>query len=137
MRRIYDENSLKIISLFESISGAKIKDCINEEEKITFIIDKGSMGLAIGKHAQTLNRIESLLKKPVKMIEFDEDVIEFIRHIVFPINMFEISIEGKIITIKGHDTKTKGILIGRERSNLKKLLRTVKRFFDIDEIKVV
>jgi hypothetical protein len=56
---------------------------------------------------------------------------------VYPLRMMEISQDGKNIIIKGNDTKTKGLLIGRERRNLKRLVEVVKRFFDIEDISVV
>lgn len=137
MRRIYDENILKYITVFESLSGAGVRDCIVDDERIIFIVEPGNMGLAIGKHGSTLKRIENVLKKPLKLMEFSDDIAMFIKNYTYPINMFEVIKEGKIITIKGKDTKTKAILIGRDRANIKKTLNVVKRFFDVEDIRVV
>jgi len=49
----------------------------------------------------------------------------------------EINVEEKIITIVGPDTKTKGLLIGRSGQNLRNYEEIVKRYFDINEIKVI
>jgi transcription termination/antitermination protein NusA len=136
-RRIYDETILKYIPLFESLTGAKIKDCIVDEDKIIFIIEKGNMGLAIGKHGSNLRRVEGVLKKPLRIIEFDENASQFIKNYTYPINSFEVEQNEKIITLKGRDTKTKAMLIGRDRANLKKMLGIVKRFFDIEDINVI
>jgi transcription termination/antitermination protein NusA len=132
----YDETTLKYIPLFETLTGAKVKDCIIDD-KVIFIIEKGNMGLAIGRNGTNLKRVENTIKKPLKIVEFDDDVTKFIRNFVFPLRMFEIQKEDKKVTIKGNDTKTKGLLIGRERVNLKRLISTVKRFFDIDDIIVI
>ena len=43
----------------------------------------------------------------------------------------------KEVVITGEDTKTKGLLIGRDRVNLNKLIEVVKRYFDIEDISVV
>jgi NusA-like KH domain protein len=135
-RRIYDADLLKYISLFESLTGAKVHDLINDES-LTVIVEKGNMGLALGKHRKNLLRVENVFKKKIKVVEFDDDVKKFIRNFVYPLRMMEISQDGKNIIIKGNDTKTKGLLIGRERRNLKRLVEVVKRFFDIEDISVV
>ena len=116
----YDSTIMNYISLFESLTGAKVKDCI-VDENILFIIEKGNMGLAIGKGGSNLRRVENALKKSIKAIEYDDNIIQFIKHYVFPLRKMQIEQEGKIIKIKGQDMKTKGLLIGRERSNLRKM----------------
>jgi N utilization substance protein A len=123
--------------LFESLTGAKLKDCIVVEDRVTFVVEKGNMGLAIGRHASNIRRIEGVLKKQIKIIEFDEDVRQFIRNYAYPLNMFEVTQNEKKVVIKGRDTKTKAMLIGRDRTNLKKMNEDVKRYFDIEEITVV
>lgn len=135
-RIIYDAAILKYISLFESLTGAKVKDCI-ADDKLIFIIEKGNMGLAIGRNGSNLKRVENVLKKPLRIIEFDEDVDQFIRNYSYPLKMIEVEKEGNSVIIKGKDTKTRAFLIGRDRANLKKMISIVKRYFDIEDIRVV
>jgi len=135
-RIIYNADTLKLISIFEGLTGAKVKDLL-PEEKPTFIVEKGQMGLAIGRGGSNLKRVERAMKKQVKVIEFDEDITKFIRNYVFPINKIEVKFENKLVEIKGQDTKTRAFLIGRDKSNLKRMISVVKRFFDIDDISVV
>ena len=55
MSRIkYDSELIKLMTLFESMTGAKVKDCISDE-KLTFIIEEGDMGKAIGRNGATAN----------------------------------------------------------------------------------
>jgi N utilization substance protein A len=129
-------NALKYISLFESLTRAKVKDYI-EGEKPLFIVDKGDMGLALGKNRMNLKRVENVLKKSIRVIEFDADVSKFIKNYAYPLYKMDITQEGNKVIIKGHDTKTKALLIGRDKSNLKRMISDVKRFFDIEDISVV
>ena len=46
-------------------------------------------------------------------------------------------IEDGIVTIRGRDTATRAMLIGRERSNINHLAGIVKRYFDVREMNVV
>ena len=41
-----------------------------------------------------------------------------------------------IVTIYGEDTRTKGLLIGRDRRNINSTNDIVKRYFKVEEVKV-
>ena len=62
MSRIkYDSESMSLMALFESVTGAKVKDCI-VNEKVIFIIEENEMGKAIGKNGANIKMVESKLK---------------------------------------------------------------------------
>ena len=44
-------DEFRLISLFQSITSASARDCIVDDkmERVIFIVNKGHMGLAIGK----------------------------------------------------------------------------------------
>ena len=44
-----NQEIIGFINIFENITGASVKDCFLEDEKIIFVVNPGSMGLAIGK----------------------------------------------------------------------------------------
>lgn len=136
MNRIkYDSDIIKIITLFESVSGAKVKDCI-ANEKLTFIVEENEMGRAIGKNGATIKRLESMLKKKIRLVEFSNDILQFVKNIAHPIDLQNIKKEEGTITITLKDTGAKAMLIGRERQNINHLSDIVKRYFDIKEIKI-
>jgi len=133
---VYDASALKIYTFFESMTGAKLKDCFSEDT-IYFIVQKGQMGLALGKEARNLKRVEQALRKPVRLIEHDDNLEQFIRNVIYPLHKVEIREKEGTVEIRGEDTKTKGLLIGREKVNLKRLLLLVKRYFAVKDIKVI
>ncbi len=130
---------MKFMQLFESLTRAKLKDCIASEdnEQLTFIVEENEIGKAIGKKGSNAKRLEGLLKKKIKIVEFNPDIRQFIRNFVMPLQVKDITEENGIITIIGPDTKTKGLLIGRERKNIENLKDIVKRHFQIEDIKVM
>ena len=132
----YDSDVIKLITLFESMTGARVKDCISNE-KILFVIEENEMGKAIGKNGSNIKRIENALKRKVKLAEFSNDFAEFIRNMAYPAQITEIKQENGTIIIHGKDANSKGMLIGRDRQNLNHLTDIVKRYFEIKEIKVV
>ncbi len=140
MSRIkYDINLMKFMQLFENLTRARLKDCISGEdnEQLTFVVEENEIGKAIGKGGSNVRRLEDLLKKKIKIVEFNNDIKQFIRNFVLPLQVKDINQEDSIITITGFDTKTKGLLIGRDRKNLNTLKDVVKRYFEFEDIKVV
>ena len=134
----YDINLMKFMQLFESVTRAKLKDCINniEDEQVIFVVEENEIGKAIGKGGSNVRRLEDLLKRKIKIVEFNQEIKQFIRNFVMPLQVKEINEENNTITITGPDTKTKGLLIGRERKNLENLKSVVKRYFDVEDIRV-
>ena len=136
MARIkYNADMMQYIALFESLTGAKVKDCIADGTLI-FVVHENEMGKAIGKHGANIKKAGSILNKKIRVIEFSNDVCRFVRNIIYPTEA-EVDEEEGIINIHGNDTKTKGMLIGRDRSNIKLINDIVKRYFNVQEVKVV
>lgn len=137
MTRIrYDITIMKYISLFESMTGTKLKDCI-VDDKLIFVVQEGQIGRAIGKAGINVKRLNELLKKEIKIVEFSGNVIQFVANMIYPIRVQDIKEENGVISIIGGDTKTKGMLIGRESKNLHFLTDVVKRYFKIEQIRIV
>ena len=136
MARIkYNSDVMKYISLFESVTRAKIRDCI-VNETIIFIVHENEMGKAIGKQGSNIKRVENTLKKKIKLAEFNNDISQFIQNLIYPLKAKEIKEEEGAVTIYVDDRKTKGMLIGRDRHNINSIKDIVKRHFKVEEIKV-
>ena len=132
----YDSELIKLMMLFESMSGAKVKDCISND-KVLFIVGENDMGRAIGKNGANIKKFENKLKKKVKLAEFSNDVAQFVRNLAYPAEIADVKNEDGVITIHGRDSNSRAMLIGRERQNLNHLTEIVKRYFDVKEIRVV
>ena len=135
MARIrYSADVMQYISIFESLTAAKVRDCIVNEQML-FIINENDMGKAIGKQGSNVKRIENLVKKKIRLVEFNDDVVQFVQNLIYPIKAREIKEESGIVSIYCNDVKSKGMLIGRDRHNIKFVNDVVKRHFGINEIK--
>ncbi len=132
----FDSDSMKLITLFESMTGAKVKDCI-ANEKFIFIIEENEMGKAIGKNGVNVKRLESKLRRKIKLVEFSNDALQFVRNLIYPIEVLDVKKEEDVITIHDKDVSTRAMLIGRERQNINNLSNIVRRYFDVKEIRVV
>src|SRR3989338_4295860 len=127
---------MEIMTMFESMTGAKLKDCI-ADGKLIFIIEEGQMGRAIGRNGSNIKRVENAFKKKIKLVEFSGNPLQFIRNMIHPIIASDITEENGTITIHGRDTSARAALIGRERQNINQVSDIARRYFDIKEIKVV
>ena len=136
MNRIkYDSDLIKIITLFESMSGAKVRDCISND-RLLFIVEENEIGRAIGKNGANIRKMESALKKKIKVAEFSNDILKFIRSLAHPAEIVDVKNDNGMITIFGKDTNARAMLIGRDKQNLHHLNETVKRYFEIKGIRV-
>ncbi len=132
----YDINTMKYIQIFEAMTHTRLKDCV-ANEVLLFIVEENEIGKAIGKGGSNVKRLEGLLKKRIKIVEFNPDVKHFINNFVMPLQVRGITEENGVITLTGPDTKTKGLLIGRDAKNLNHLKDIVRRYFEVEDIKVV
>ena len=132
----YNSDSMKLITLFESMTGAQVKDCI-VNEKLLFVIEENEMGKAIGKNGIHIKKLESMMKKRIRLVEFSNDVVQFIKNLAYPIEILNIENNDGTVTIFGKDANTRAMIIGRERQNINHIANIVKRYFDINELKVM
>jgi len=138
MKKIsFDIDTIKFISLFESLTHASVKDCIVQDQKITFIVSQGEMGKAIGKKGLTIKKLEQKVRKKIRIIEHDDDLVLFVAHVFYPNKASSITEEDGVVTVVPLDNATRGFMIGRGATYLRFSEDIVKRYFDIKEIKVV
>lgn len=133
---ILDQEAFGLSSLMEKIARVRVKDCFKDEEVIYFVVAPGELGKAIGKGAINIKRAQEEFGKRIKVIEYNDEIVNFIKNIIYPARVEEIVEENNVIFIKDGSKKTKSLLIGRGGKNLMLINRAVKRFFN-KEVKVV
>ncbi len=131
-----DQETAGISYVMENISGARVKDCFQDDDTVYFIVAPGEIGKAIGKGGMNIRRVEQELHKKVRVVEFRERMEDFMKNIIYPVSVQDIVEEEKAIILKDNSSKTKGLLIGRGGKNLKFINRAVQRFFG-KEVKVL
>lgn len=129
---------MKFISMFETLTRAKVKDCLLVDETIFFIVQPGQIGKAIGKKGANIKRLKSLMKnKEFRIVEFNPGITQFVKNLFYPIQIKSIEQKEDVIEVAAPDLKTRGLLIGRGAKNLRNYEAIVNRYFTIKEIKVV
>jgi len=133
----FDNEIIKYISLFESLTHTKLKDCIAKEDRLIFIVDEKEIGKAVGKKGINVQRIERSTNKKIKIIAYNEDILVFVRNLIYPSRAKDIREEDNKIIITPIDKKNRGFIIGRGGSILREHETIINRYFEIEEIKVI
>ena len=136
----FTTNEIRYIAHFETITNAMVKDCIIDDEhnKVTFLVKKGDMGLAIGRRGSTIGKMQKSVDKSVEIIEHSDDPGEFIKNLlsVAEINSIEFTTDkkGNKIATLDVDSKSKRAAIGKGGQNIQRARQFAKRQFDISNI---
>ena len=136
-------DQLGLISLFQNMSGATVRDCIVDDKggRMIFIVNNGQMGLAIGKKGATIQSIERVIKKPVEVVEWSDDPAEMVRNALDPRAIQEVRLTDKLDGSKSMtvvvDPRRKGAVLGRGGKNAEKVRLIAKKYFNITNVQII
>lgn len=134
------ENEMKYMALLENMTGSTVVDCIidEEEDTIIFAVKKGEVGLAVGRGGEKIKRFRKMTNKHVEVFEYINNPEKFIRNALKPAKVKSIRlvdrVDGGRIAMVNVETKDKGIAIGKNGQNIKKIRFLAKRYFNLDTI---
>jgi len=138
----FTSREMRYIALFESITGATVKDCIvnNDLNRIIFIVKEGNIGMAIGRRGKNIHLLERMTGKRHEVIEHSENPARFIRNALKPAAVDEIRIserpDGKTIAVVSVKPKDKGVAIGKNGRNAERIRFLAKRYFQIQNVSI-
>jgi transcription termination/antitermination protein NusA len=136
-------DQMGLISMFQSMSGATVRDCIVDDKggRLIFVVSKGQMGLAIGKKGATIQNIERVIKKPVEVVEWSDDPIEMVKNALDPRAIQEVRVSDRLDGTKSMsvivDPRRKGAIVGRGGKNAEKVRLIARKYFNISNIQIV
>ena len=133
-------DELRLMSLFQSITSVTARDCVVDDkmDRVIFIVNKGQMGLAIGKGGATIRQLQNVVAKKVELVEYSDDASDFVRNILNPqmVNDVKITVrtDGSKQAVVLVDAKRKGVVVGKEGRNAEKARLLAKRYFQISNV---
>ena len=119
-------DELRLMSLFQSITSVTARDCVVDDkmDRVIFIVNKGQMGLAIGKGGMTIRQLQNVVAKKVELVEYSDDASDFVRNILNSqmVNDVKITLrtDGSKQAVVLVDAKRKGVVVGKEGRNAEK-----------------
>jgi N utilization substance protein A len=131
---------MRLISLFQNVTGASARDCVEDEKqnRVIFVVNEGKMGLAIGKGGSHIKNLQNIVKKNVELVEYSDDPINFLKNMLNPKLVSDVKLnkrlDGSTQAIVTVDPKKKGIVVGREGRNAEKARLLAKRYFEITSV---
>ncbi|MCK5659867.1 MAG: NusA-like transcription termination signal-binding factor [Methanosarcinales archaeon] len=132
-------DSIRYIALFESTTGARVMDCIVDDDngRVIYLVKNGDMGMAIGKGGEHINKLKKSIGKHVEIFEYCDDVETFVRNISQPasINGMKIVMRNgkKAASISVPDTDTRSF-IGKNGKNIERMKTLLHRHYNINDV---
>ncbi len=139
----FTSHEMRYIALFESITGATVKDCIVDDDlsRVIFVVKEGNIGMAIGKRGKNIHLLEKMTGKKHEVIEHSENPAQFIKNALKPARVNEIRIterpNGKTIAVVSVNPKDKGVAIGKNGRNAERIRFLAKRYFQIQNVSIM
>ncbi len=132
-------DEMRLIALFESITGATSKDCLIDEEndRVILVTKKGEMGLAIGKAGRNINTLRKMTGRQIEVVESADEPEQLIRNSLAPARVKTVRITekpGSKIAVIEVESRDKAIAIGKNGKTIDKTRLLAKRYFNIDHV---
>jgi N utilization substance protein A len=137
MSLTFDTETIRLITLFENLTGVRVKDCLIDKESNTvyFVIEEGMVGIAIGKNGSVVKNAEKVIGKNIKIFEFSKDLKTFVKKLIPQANEVKIKNDNNSLTVEVKvDKKEKPIVIGRDEKNLKILKQLFQRNHKVNNL---
>ena len=131
----FDTETIRLMTLFENITGSSVKDCIVEENTVYFVVDEGKLGIAIGRNGNSVKNAESVINKVIKLYEFSNDLNRFVKNLIPKATGVTINNDGDRIVVEAKVEKSdRPMVIGRDAKNLKICKELLKRSHNVSDL---
>jgi N utilization substance protein A len=140
---VLTEECMRLISQFESLTGAGSRDCIvdNRNERIIFVINPGDMGLAIGKSGSSIKKASEVMGKRIEVVEYSADPAQFLRNCFLPAQVtgidFDTNEEDLQVAFVEVRDEDRGLAIGKAGKNIFKAKVLAQRQHDIADVQLM
>jgi N utilization substance protein A len=135
----FTEDTLRYIRLFEDLTRTRVRDCMEAEDKLVFVVDPGQANRAVGKGGENVINLKNKTGKNIQVIEYSDDPETFIKNVFYNYNVQSVVLENRgnivhaTVTV---DPKVKGRAIGKNGRNLKIARDIVNRHHNVQSINV-
>lgn len=132
----FDTETIKTINLFERLTQLRVRDCINAEDGVCFVVSPEAGGHAF--NAKGVQELRRRMKRNIKIFEWNEDMKKFVKNMIPYSKKIEVeSVDGKkTVTVRVGEEK-RGIVIGKDGKNIKLIRDLLSRHHGIENVRLM
>ncbi len=138
----FTDYELRLMALFEQLTGIPAKDCIVDDQlnRLIFVVGKGLAPFAVGKNGSKIRLLKNVFKKDVEVIEYGKDLEDALRNSLYPASIVSITVKNdvnrKTVIVKVPSEHI-GMAIGKMGRNIRRAKLVAKRYFGIIDVKII
>ena len=135
----FNAQTLRYISIFEAATGAEVKDCIENDNVVVFILYPGNIKKVLENRGEKIQTVRNLIHKNVMVVEFSQDIAKFTKNIFrrYRVKNVRVNSEGEGFNVVVYvDPAEKARAIGKDGRNLKLAKEIIERHFNLKSLVV-
>ncbi len=132
-----DAQTLRYISIFEAATNAEVKDCLERDNTVVFILYPRNLRKVLANRGENIQKVRNLLHKNVTVIEYSPDIVVFARNIFHRFHVRNVRVEnidGEFSIVVEVDPKEKARAIGKDGQNLRLAKEIIGRHFPLKNL---
>ncbi|HLE95951.1 MAG TPA: NusA-like transcription termination signal-binding factor [Candidatus Thermoplasmatota archaeon] len=137
---VLDTETLRLIVLFERTTGARVKDCLDQDGRQVFVVEDGDLGKALGRGAVNLKKLRDVLNREVEIVGFSQDREQFVKNLFHRFELESIAFDerndGTVsarVKVKADD---KGKAIGKGGRNIGLARMLAQRHHQLADVQI-
>ena len=134
-----DADALRTLALFEDVTGATGRDCIEVDGRLLVVVARGEMAKAIGPGGETVERFEDRVDKRVKLVEHADEPADFVANALAPAAITHVTISENDDTVAYVEVPEadRGVAIGADGRTIEAARMLASRHFGIDDVQLL
>ena len=133
----FNAQTLRYISIFEAATGAEVKDCIERDNLVVFILYPRNIKKVLENKGEKIQTVRNLIRKNVMVVEYSSDVAKFARNLFrrYRVKNVRVTNEDEGFNIVVYvDPAEKARAIGKDGRNLKLAREIIERHFNLKNL---
>ena len=131
-------DEMRCIALFESVTGAGVKDCVIGDSCLVFVVRPGDAGVAIGRGGSRVKLLRRMFGVNVEVVEYAEDLVGFVKNSFAPARVRQVRVvekgdSGRVVVVS-IEPSDKGVAIGRNGRKAERNRLLVRRYFGVESV---
>ena len=135
----FNAQTLRYISIFEAATGAEVKDCIEEDNLVVFVLYPRNIKRVLENKGEKIQAVRNLIRKNVMVVEYSQDVAKFTKNVFrrFKVKNVRVTNEDEGFKIVVYvDPAEKARAIGKDGRNLRLAREIIGRHFNLKNLVV-